>query len=102
MALSVLTFVKNLSAGEVEDLQTITESISDRLDFYDEREPESDGITYENWQEKRDATEELLEYLQDILESIEEPEELDKETVKEIQKTFADYQSDIGGLSRWF
>lgn len=102
MALSVLSFVRHLSNGDVDSLQTIIGSISDRLDFYEDREPESSGITYENWQEKRDATEELLEYLQDILESIEEPEELDKETVKEIQKTFADYQSDIGGLSRWF
>ena len=102
MALSVLSFIKHLSNGDVDSLQTIIGSISDRLDFYEDREPESSGITYDNWEEKRDATEELLEYLQDIMDSIETPEDLNNEIISNIQKTFADYQSDIGGLSRWF
>ena len=102
MALSVLSFVKHLSNGDVDSLQTIIGSISDRLDFYEDREPESSGITYDNWEEKRDATEELLEYLQDIMDSIETPEDLNNEIISNIQKTLADYQSDIGGLSRWF
>ena len=41
-------------------------------------------------------------YKRQIMDSIETPEDLNNEIISNIQKTFADYQSNIGGLSRWF
>lgn len=99
---SILKFVQNLNAEDLDDFDTIIESISDRLDFYEEREPEYSGETYDKWEEKRDATEDLLTQLQDMRDEIEDPADFDEDVVYTIQELIEDYQSDIGGLSRWF
>lgn len=103
MGLSILSYVKFLKGKDLEEFQTVIESIQDRLDWLDDREPMSNGETYDNWQTKRDETETLLEYLQALYDDLEEdPENFTQEVVEEIQELINEYQKYTGGLKRWF
>lgn len=103
MGLSILSYVKFLKGKDLEEFQTVIESIQDRLDWLDDREPTSNGETYDNWQTKRDETETLLEDLQALYDDLEEdPENYTQEVVEEIQELINEYQKYTGGLKRWF
>lgn len=47
-------------------LYDIEVAIEDRLDWLDDREPESDGQVHDDWQDKRDDMEDILEKLQEL------------------------------------
>lgn len=103
MGLSILSYVQILQENNLEDFKTVIDSIQDRLDWYDDREPDSYGTVHDNWEEKRDDTETLLEELQDLYDEIEDnPDNFTKEVIAQIQELLKDYQAYTGGLSRWF
>lgn len=90
----LLKMVEELSAENMDLLYEIQSSIEARLDFLDDREPESDGEVHDTWEEKRDGIEELKDQIEEDIETIEE-------MVNDLKEKFNDYQTTYGGLSRW-
>ncbi len=52
--------INEVTYGILYDVQS---AIEDRLDWLDDREPESDGQGHDNWQDKRDDMEDILDKL---------------------------------------
>ena len=103
MSLSILKYVQNLEKNNLDDFQTVINSIQERLDWYDEREPSSNGTVFDTWQEKRDDTENLLDELQSLYDDLDDdPENFTQDIIKQIQELINDYQQYTGGLKRWF
>lgn len=86
-----------------EYFEKITDSLEERLSWLEDREPESDGMVHDDWEEKYDE----LEQLRDAAEEISSMYE-DEEDWEEIEEDFDQfcgdvwsYQSMYGGLKRW-
>lgn len=90
----LLKMVEELSTENMDLLYEIQSSVEARLDFVDDREPESDGEVHDTWEEKRDALEEVKDLIDEKIEEIET-------AIEEIKEAVNGHQSEYGGLSRW-
>ncbi len=91
----------NIEEVTYEILSDVRSAIEDRLDWQKDREPESYGQVYDDWQDKCDDLEDILENLQEL---DDEDEHDRKEIVDPKWKGVLDdieyYQFNHGGLSR--
>lgn len=94
----LLDAVNNMEGGNVLMVARVKSAFEDRLDWLNDREPESDGVVYDAWEEK-------VNDLEDIIDLLDEAESEDDENVRKaiISNIIADvkvYQMIHGGLSR--
>ncbi len=68
--------------------------LEDRLDWLQDREPEYYGSVYDDWQDKSDDMEAIIDMFDDM------KDEHDEETFKNIVAEIESYQWTYGGLSR--
>lgn len=92
--MKLLKMIEALSTENVGLLYEIQDSVESRMDYMEDREPESDGEVHDVWEEKRDALEELKDQIEEDIETIDE-------MVNDLKEKFNDYQTTYGGLSRW-
>lgn len=90
--------IKEVTYGMLYDIQS---AIEDRLDWLDDREPESDGQVHDDWQDKRDDMEDILDKLQ----VLDDEDEHDRNEIVDLKwKGVLDdieyYQFNHKGLSR--
>ena len=90
--------IKEVTYGMLYDIQS---AIEDRLDWLDDREPESDGQVHDDWQDKRDDMEDILDKLQ----VLDDEDEHDRNEIvdpkwKGVLDDIEYYQFNHRGLSR--
>lgn len=85
-----------------EALEDVYNILLERVDWLEEREPESDGVVYENWSDTYEALTEITDNIEELIYDIEsEEEDLDiSKSVEEIFDSILQYQEEFGGLSR--
>lgn len=83
--------IKNLYDFTINDLDALQDTMQDRLDFEQDREPESDGMVRDNWENRVGDLEEII----DMIDSCETEEEF-----QEIIDAIDSFQAEYGGLSR--
>lgn len=83
--------IKNLYNFTIDDREKILKCIEDRLLFEECREPESDGMVHDEWDERVDELSEIISLLEDC-----ETEDDFSEAIEAID----DFQLTYKGLSR--
>ena len=83
--------IKNLHSFTMEDKDDLIICFEDRLDFENDREPESDGMVHNDWEER-------VSDLEDIIDQLESCE--DEIDFKNIINAIEYFQMAHGGLSR--
>lgn len=89
----LLECVKNLSYKDLALLDNIYATIENRISWTEEREPEYDGVAHDEWDDKIESLNEMIECIDNIHEVIDE-------AVTELKDLVTDYQYTYGGLSR--
>ena len=92
--LKMLSNVVNDNDNFVSYIQRSREILEDRLDWLYDREPESDGMVHDEWQDKYDDLEEII----DMFDDFDTDQSISK--WKEIASAIISYQNMYGGLSR--
>lgn len=90
--------VKNIDTTDQGLLESILDCVQDRLDWLEEREPESDGMVYDEWDEKHSEWEEIVETAEELAESENEKEKM--ELAGELREKIEDFQMMYKGISR--
>jgi hypothetical protein len=90
--------IGQVTYGILYDVQS---AIEDRLDWLDDREPESDGQVHDDWQDKRDDLEDIAEKMQ----KLDDEDEHDRNEIvdpewKSVLDDIDSYHSWHKGLSR--
>lgn len=93
---NLLKTLNTISYNNVDDVASVKAAMEERLDFLDDREPESDGMVHDEWEEKHDLIEEIIESLESYEEEANEMQEHWDAAVDMI----LEYQACYGGLSR--
>ena len=83
--------IKNLYTFTLEDVEDLLDCMTERMMFEELREPESDGKVHDDWDERVDELQEIIDKLEEC-----ETEEDFEEAIGAID----DYQIYYGGLSR--
>lgn len=52
--------------------QDLREELQDKLEILEDKEPDSDGVIYEKWEERKDDLEEVLDSFDTVIEKIEQ------------------------------
>lgn len=91
--MKLLECVENLSYKDLALFDDIYTAIENRISWTEEREPEYDGSVHDEWDDKIEALNEMIECIDNIHEVIEE-------AVTEFKDLVTDYQYTYGGLSR--
>ena len=68
--MKLLEAINDLSVSNLTKLNDIQFTLEMRLDWLNDREPESCGMVYDEWQEKVDDLQEILDYIDSINKSI--------------------------------
>lgn len=90
--------IKEVTYGVLYDIK---DAIEDRLDWLDDREPDSDGQVHDDWEDKRDDLEDILEKLQELDDEDEhDGNEIVDSKWKRVLNSINRYQSWHRGLSR--
>ena len=83
--------IKDLYSFTLNDVEDLTDCLNERMMFEQSREPESDGKVHDDWDERVDE-------LQEIIDQLEECET--EEDFEDIISAIGCYQDIYGGLSR--
>lgn len=93
--MKLLQAIEIVTVNDAGLIDKIKECISDRVDWLDEREPESNGMIYDEWSEKES---ELSDILSDFECCIDDG--ITEDDLTSIMERIADFQMTYGGLSR--
>ena len=96
--MKLLDAITQLSVNNLSNLGAIQTALEMRMDWLNDREPESSGIVYDTWSEKVDDLQEILDYIDNLKESTDLTEQ--EELIADIQDLVNSYQIIHGGLSR--
>jgi protein subunit release factor A len=96
--INFFTLLSVINGHDNQRAEAVRDTIETRLWWMDAREPESDGIKHENWEEKYDALSEILDKAEELMEIINTDKA--EELAKELQNDIYDFQEEYGGLSR--
>lgn len=91
-----------LDQRNCEIIKQLSSAVEDRLFWLDIREPEGLGSTYDDWEEKFTAMEEIHKSLTSVVTSL-GASDTDEELIEMVNKVGNDilaYQIEYGGLSR--
>lgn len=94
--MKLLYAIKTVDILNIELIQQIYECINERLIWLEFREPESDGIVHDNWEEKYDD----LQDIKDNLENWINEDSKNEKELEDIMESIQDYHYIYGGLSR--
>lgn len=104
MAMKLLSAVE-LVKEDYSLIDEIVDCIQNRICWYEDREPESDGEVYDAWDEKKSEFEDCLEPFESAQDLINNDPEANKEEIDEYLEEgcnlIFDFQATYGGLSRW-
>ncbi len=107
--INLLAAEEILDCDNLDILEPMVETISDRLDWLCDREPEFEGEVYDTWEEKYSEWESILgEYTdcRDTIDSLDMDEEDAKEEIEEaienVKGLLEDFQDTYGGISRLY
>lgn len=89
----MLEAVDDLSFRNLYLLSPIRDAIEERISWLEDREPESDGAVHDEWEEKIDALDEILEEIDNVENAV-------NDLLDDIKELISDYQLTYGGLSR--
>jgi hypothetical protein len=113
--INLLDAVELLDSSNSNLLEEVIKTLEERLDWLADREPESDGIVYETWEEKYSEFEMVVEEFNNCLETIQGYGDLDEledeneksdavdeieSAIEEIKDLLNGFQDSFGGLSR--
>lgn len=96
--MKLLYAIKNVETQHRALLERIHTALELRMDWLNDREPESNGMVYDDWSEKVDDLQEILDCVESLLE--ETDSDTQTELIEEIQSLTDTYQAIHGGLSR--
>jgi hypothetical protein len=100
MRLKLLDVIQLLSVDNLAILDKIQLSLEMRMDWLNDREPESYGLVHDEWDEKVDDLQEIMDYVDELKE--ETDIEKQKELIDDIKNSADTYQVMHGGLKRWY
>lgn len=87
----------------IETIESIKLCLTDRLNWLEFREPECDGETYSNWEDKCERIQDAIDQSDDIIDEL-NGDRLNKEYIEEcienLRDIVFDYQFWYKGLSR--
>lgn len=87
----------------IETIESIKLCLTDRLNWLEFREPECDGETYSNWEDKCERIQDAIDQSDDIIDEL-KGDRLNKEYIEEcienLRDIVFDYQFWYKGLSR--
>lgn len=93
---NLLKCIKQISSDDLNCLDKIKECLEYRLEWLEDREPESDGAVYDEWADKTEELNNLIDFAEALIEKKEELDEL----IEDFQSSVSSYQKSYGGLSR--
>lgn len=96
--MKLLKAIEGLSLNNLAELDSIQTTLEMRMDWLNDREPESSGVVYDTWSDKVDDLQEILDYVDNLKEAEDDVEKL--ELIGDIQNLVDYYQAIHGGLSR--
>lgn len=104
MAMKLLNAVE-LVKEDYSLIDEIVDCIQNRISWYEDREPESDGEVYDAWDEKKSEFEDCLEPFESAQDLINDDPNANKDEIDEYLEegcnSIFDFQATYGGLSRW-
>ena len=71
--MKLLDAVKQLEFGNIGLVDRIQNALENRLDWLSDREPESSGMVYDAWSDKYDDLQEIIDYIEELKEELDEP-----------------------------
>lgn len=83
--------IRNIDEFTINDLDALVDCFEDRYNFEQNREPESDGMVHDEWDDRVADLEEIMEALETCD---------DENDFKEVIELIKDFQIIHGGLSR--
>ena len=87
----------------IETIESIKLCLMDRLNWLEFREPECDGETYSNWEDKCERIQDAIDQSDDIIDELKGDklnEEYIEECIENLKDIVSDYQFWYKGLSR--
>ena len=90
--MNILKEIDSLDINDKDELEYMLNILESRLDIIEDMEPNSDGETHDNWEERYDD-------LEDIIEAFREVE--NEEELNEIKERLLNHQLEYGGLKRF-
>lgn len=93
--MNLLKSLPGIDVGNTAMIDRVRQSLEDRLDWLQDREPEYDGEVHDDWEEKYDDLEGIIEMFDDL----EENEDCG-EIWNDIRKEIYLYQNTHRGISR--
>ena len=93
--MNLLKSVPGIDVSNTAMIDRVRQSLEDRLDWLQDKEPEYDGEIHDNWEEKYDDLEEIIEMFDDLEENEDCVEIWDN-----IRKEIYLYQNTYHGISR--
>ena len=94
--MKLLHAIEVVTADDMKLIESIRDCISERVDWLNEREPESSGMVYDEWSEKESEMSYILDYLENLLNE----DKVDADELNAAMLRIEDYQMSYGGLSR--
>lgn len=92
------TLGKTITASQLSALRMAME---DRMDTIEGQEPLSDGVIYDNWQEKYDDISDIVDSFDDLENALDEGNEDEvEELLKDLVDAIESHQLFYGGLKR--
>lgn len=96
--MKLLDAVKSINVNDKDMIEDILFCLTERLEWLEEREPESDGIVYDDWSEKHDEWDEIVEVAERLTESENEREK--KDLANDLKERIESFQLVYKGISR--
>lgn len=100
--MKLLEAVEMLSVDNINEkiIHAICDCIQDRLFWLELREPESDGLVYETWEEKYEELSDILEIAENVRDEYKNKSDNLEDSIDDLQSQIDEYQLLYGGLSR--
>ena len=96
--MKLLDAIKEINVCNLSRIESIRCALEERIDWLNDREPESCGSVYDAWSEKVDELQDILDNIEELIEETDVDKK--KELIEEIQSDIDMYQLMHGGLSR--
>ena len=97
--MKLLDVAKQLDKITLEQWYMVQNCLDARRDWLEEREPQSDGVTQDNWEMKYDEWTELCELCEHIIMLLSEEKDASEE-IDDLSNYILDYHYTYGGISR--
>ncbi|MDO4757021.1 MAG: hypothetical protein Q4A54_11780 [Parabacteroides sp.] len=97
--MKLLDMVKHPEWITVDNLYALKDCLDNRRDWLEEREPESSGLVYDEWEMRFEDWNELCEFCDEIIEMIDSGQDY-KEQIEYLADDILSFHYTYRGLSR--